>query len=163
MTCLSAPILASDESNVTVLGDRGHAYAGLNNAALALADLNRAIDLQPDYDWHRYLRALIYLREGNQKEAHSDLNVAIEAASGKYKEDPRRWRNAFNLALYYLAADQPDQALRLANEGISSGASEIRMREAIEDLIDFLILLPKHRDALTLKQVYETAVTSGSI
>jgi tetratricopeptide (TPR) repeat protein len=148
--------------HATALRDRGYAYMAVGRYDEALADLNRSLELVPNNDWSLYSRALVQLLRGREQEAHADLAKGTELAREWYEREPRNWRNTFNLVLYYVAASEFGEAERLVNEGISSGASSYRIREAMEGLEDFLALFPGHSQALALKQMLKSALQSRS-
>ncbi|MEH1915270.1 hypothetical protein [Nostoc sp.] len=56
-----------------------------------------------------YDRALAYLALNEQVKAQTDLALAIKLAKQNYEKDTKDWRNAFNLAIYYLAAQYTQQ------------------------------------------------------
>jgi Flp pilus assembly protein TadD len=118
-----------------------------------LADLDRAIELNAEDDWHLYDRALTYLVLGQRDDAATDLRTAIQLAQQRYAsaEGRQDWRNTFNLAIYHLAAEETETAESLYQDALSSGASAYRIHEAIGDLDDFLTVFPNHTQARAMR------------
>jgi tetratricopeptide (TPR) repeat protein len=133
----------------------------MGNYEAALADFDRAIVLKPENDWLIYDRGLVSLVMNIPDKAQSDFSAAICRATKKYKENPKHWRNTFNLALYYLTSGDTKGSEQLYREVLTAGAVPARnFREAIEDLNDFLHLFSSHRQAQAvrsqLKQHFDT-------
>ena len=125
----------------------------------ALADFNRAIDLDSDSNWKLYNRALAYLALNQADKARADLLLAIKLAKEDYEKDAKDWNNAFNLALYYLAAQYNQPAEQLYRYVLSQGASLERIHAAIQDLNDFLTIFPNHVQATSIRQLLQSSLT----
>ena len=125
----------------------------------ALADFNRAIDLDSDSNWKLYNRALAYQALNQPDKAWADLALAIKLAKQHYEKDAKDWSNAFNLALYYLAAQYHQPAERLYLHVLSQGATLEHTHAAIQDLNDFLTVFPDHVQATSMRQLLQSFLT----
>src|SRR5207249_7460115 len=133
-------VLAPD--NAWTFGSRGETLRRLGQYEEALADFNRALDQEPYNDWRLYNQALTYHFLERAAEGKIDLTTAIQHARQVYQEDQQNWINAFNLALYLLAAGESEEAERLNRKILSLGVPRYNILEAIHDLDDFLALFP---------------------
>ncbi|MDF2387359.1 hypothetical protein JMG10_38270 [Nostoc ellipsosporum NOK] len=115
--------------------------------------------LDSDSDWYLYNRALTYLALNQPDKARADLALAIKLAKEHFQKDPKNWRNSFNLALYYLAAQYHQPAEQLYRYILSQGASLERIRGAIQDLNDFLTVFPNHVQATTMQKLLQSYLT----
>ena len=138
---------------------RGKTYLMLKLYNEALADFNRAIDLDSDSNWYLYNRALTYQALNQPDKARADLALAIKLAKQDYEKDPQNWNNAFNLALYYLAAQYNQPAEQLYRYVLSQGVSLDRIHAAIQDLNDFLTVFPNHMQATSMRQLLQSSLT----
>ncbi|MEH2037480.1 tetratricopeptide repeat protein [Nostoc sp.] len=138
---------------------RGQTYLMLKLYNEALVDFNRAIDLDSDSNWKLYNRALAYLALNQADKARADLLLAIKLAKEDYEKDAKDWSNAFNLALYYLAAQYNQPAEQLYRYVLSQGASLERIHAAIQDLNDFLTIFPNHVQATSMRQLLQSSLT----
>ncbi|WP_223280102.1 tetratricopeptide repeat protein [Nostoc sp. PA-18-2419] len=143
----------------SAIAHRGYTYLMLKLYNEALADFNRAIDLDSDSNWYLYNRALAYQALNQPDKAWADLALAIKLAKQDYEKDAKDWSNAFNLALYYLAAQYHQPAERLYIHVLSQGASSESIREAIQDLNDFLTVFPDHVQATSMRQLLQSFLT----
>ena len=141
------------------IAHRGQTYLMLKLYNEALADFNRAIDLDSDSNWYLYNRALAYQALNQPDKAWADLALAIKLAKQHYEKDAKDWSNAFNLALYYLAAQYHQPAERLYLHVLSKGASLERTHAAIQDLNDFLTVFPDHMQATSMRQLLQSSLT----
>ena len=116
-------------------------------------DFDRAIALEPDNGWYRYERALIYLMLGVEEKAEEDLRQAVGIAQVRYDEKRADWWNTLNLALYFLAGGDRVSAARLYEDTLAGGPSEAVLREAIDDLDEFLQLFPQNEFARTMREM----------
>jgi hypothetical protein len=80
----------------------------------------------------------------------------VAGAQARYEEKPAEWRNAFNLALYHLAAGDRASAARLYEESASGGPPVPIVREAIDDLDEFLDLFPQNEDGQGMREMLQT-------
>ncbi|MEH2395443.1 MAG: tetratricopeptide repeat protein [Nostoc sp.] len=142
-----------------VIASRGQTYLMLKLYNEALADFNRAIDLDSDSNWRLYNRALAYQALNQPDKAWADLALAIKLAKQHYEKDAKDWSNTFNLALYYLAAQYHQPAERLYLHVLSQGASSESIREAIQDLNDFLTVFPDHMQATSIRRLLQSSLT----
>ena len=135
---------------------RGYTYLMLKLYNEALVDLNHAIDLDSDNNWYLYNRSLAYQALNQPDKAWADLALAIKLAKQHYEKDAKDWSNAFNLALYYLAAQYNQPAERLYRHVLSQGTSSEFIREAIQDLNDFLTVFPDHVQGTSMRQLFHS-------
>jgi tetratricopeptide (TPR) repeat protein len=135
-----------------VLARRGETYRLMARYEDALADFHRAVRQSAD-DWFLYGRSLTYQALGRVDKAGADLTAATERALELYRKRPRDWRNAFNLAIYYLAAGEPREAERLYVETLSAGAPSHAIHAAIRDLEDYLSLFPGHSETIAMRDL----------
>ncbi|MBW4673734.1 MAG: tetratricopeptide repeat protein [Desmonostoc geniculatum HA4340-LM1] len=145
-------------------GFRGFTYQRMQRYHEAPQDLDRTIVLNSNYqdDWYLYGRALTYLALNQPDKARTDLVLAMKLAKEHYQKDPQNWRNAFNLALYYLAAQYHQPAEQLYRRTLSQGASSdirIAIQIAIQDLNDFLTVFPNHLQATSMRQLLQSSLT----
>ncbi|OKH34402.1 hypothetical protein FACHB389_15740 [Nostoc calcicola FACHB-389] len=161
--------------------NRGYTHLMLKRYNESLADFTRAVNLKSDvvfphrpeasgfpnshqvfYDWYLYNRALAYLALNQPDKARADLELAMKLAKEHYEKDPKNWRNAFNLALYYLAAQYNQPAEQLYRRILSQGASlniRIAIQIAIQDLNNFLAVFPNHVQATSMRQLLQSSLT----
>jgi len=99
------------------------------------------------YDW-----ALAYQALNQLENAKSELERAILLAQEEYENDPHKFRNTFFLAKYYLASDNVKQAKHFYQDALSKRAPFSRIREAISDLQEFLIVFPGYRAAQQIRE-----------
>lgn len=87
------------------LNKRAYCYTYLQKTQEAIQDLNKAIELEPDYPAAYSNRGYAKLLSGKWEEGKSDINHSISL-------DPSdAWAHR-NLAYYYILQDQPETALR---------------------------------------------------
>lgn len=106
-----------------------------------------------------YNRALVYLALKQPDKARTCLVPAIKLATEHCKKDAKDWHNAFNLALYYLAAQYVQPSEQLYRYTLSKGASSESIREAIQDLNNFLTVFPDHLQATSMRQLLQSYLT----
>ncbi|MDZ8079399.1 MAG: hypothetical protein RMX35_09920, partial [Nostoc sp. DcaGUA01] len=148
-----------DPKNAWAIALHGYTYRLMERYSEALQDFNHAINLDCDSDWYLYNRALTYLVLNQPDKAWGDLALAIKLAKQNYEKDTKDWCNAFNLALYYLAAQYNQPAEKLYCYVLSQGASSEYIREAIQDLNDFLTVFPNHLQATSMRQLLQSSLT----
>ena len=70
--------IGDDESFVIpiALTTRGNIYRGLKRYDEAMADIERALELNPDFFWAYYSRGLLYRELGKKKKAKEDFEYA---------------------------------------------------------------------------------------
>ncbi len=145
-------------------GFRGFIYQRMQRYHQAPQDLDCAIVLNRHYqdDWYLYERALTYLALNQLDKARADLTLAMKLAKEHYEKDAKNWRNSFNLALYYLAAQYNQPAEQLYRRTLSQGASldiRIAIQIAIQDLNGFLTVFPNHVQATSMRQLLQSSLT----
>jgi tetratricopeptide (TPR) repeat protein len=142
-----------DPDDAWAIGRRGGVYREMERYEEALADSNRAVGRDPDDAWYRYDRALSRKIVGRPDQAQDDLEIAIQRAHELYEKGTQPHRDAFDLALYHLAAGKTEDAGRLYQEALANGISPHHIRGAIRDLEDYLSLFPDHLQAHTLRDM----------
>ncbi|MEH1970082.1 tetratricopeptide repeat protein [Nostoc sp.] len=145
-------------------GFRGFIYQRMQRYHEAPQDLDHTIVLNRNYqdDWYLYGRALTYLVLNQPDKAKADLALAMKLAKEHYEKDTKNWRNSFNLALYYLAAQYNQPAEQLYRHTLSQGASldiRIAIQIAIQDLNGFLTMFPNHVQAASMRQLLQSSLT----
>lgn len=111
----------------------------------ALPDLNRANELDPKDDCRFYNHALIYQVLRQFDPGKVTLNRALQLAHQAYKNEPKNYQNTFNLAIYYLAAADSENAKRFYRDALNRGATASSIQTAIDHLEEFLNILPQHQ------------------
>ena len=131
---------------------RGKTNLLMNNYTKSLADFNLVLELQPDNDWCLYLRGLNYKLLGQFNKAQTDFYNAIKVSKKSHEKGSDDWHNTFNLALYSLAAGKTAQSHKLYQYLANYASSDI-IKTAIRDLDDFLIIFPRHMQAIIMRQL----------
>ncbi|GBE94769.1 tetratricopeptide repeat protein [Nostoc cycadae] len=140
------------------IASRGELYFLMERYHEALQDFNLAINLDADNDYYLYTRGLTYKALQQKDKAQADLELAIKIAKQSYEKDAKNWRNTFNLALYYLAAEDPKSAEDLYHYALSQSASLHIKLEAIQDLKDFLTIFPNHVQAQSMRELLQSSL-----
>ncbi len=120
----------------------------LGNATEALADFNRALELKAS-NWTLYERGNAYRKLDQPSLAQADFQKAIQLVEHDLQTNPDDIRDRFNLALYYLANSQFELSKQTYQQGLTRGATPSQIREAVQDLKEFLKLFPAHPQAMT--------------
>jgi tetratricopeptide (TPR) repeat protein len=147
-------IIVLDEENTGAISRRGYIYLLLQNFAEAQVDINKALSIEEN-DWRFYCRGLSYLVQNQLTEAQSDLTRAIDLAKLNYVKEPHDWRNTLNLMLYHLVASDNSMAERFLQEAFDGNAPIPRLKAAIQDLEELLMVLPDHPQARIFLQRIE--------
>jgi tetratricopeptide (TPR) repeat protein len=92
--------------------DQGTEHMEKGRYGQAIADLTRAIEMNPDYDKAYRQRGNVYFRQGEHDKAIADYNRAMRIA-------PKAARNYSNRALVYLELGKLDEALADFTEAIA--------------------------------------------
>ena len=129
------------------LASRGETYRRIERYDDALRDLNRAIELNSEADWAFYSVALVYRALDQKADMSTNINKAIHLAEQSYEANPQDWSSAVSLALYSLVAGETGSAKQLYEKVLSVQAPPHIINEAINDLDDFLALVPDHAQA----------------
>jgi tetratricopeptide (TPR) repeat protein len=144
--------------------DRGEAYRAMGRYEEALADFNRGVKLDPEDDWCLYDRAVVRKILDQRNEASTDLKNAIQLAQQSYEKNldvpNEKCRIAFNQALYHLAAEEIETAESLYQSTLSHGPSPNCIREAIDDLKDFLAVFPNYTQASAIRELLQKYLTN---
>lgn len=137
-----------------------HRHIGM---AKGLADLVYANNAFSDGDWYLYDRALAYQALNQPDKAQADFDLAIQLAQQGYEKDPQDWCNTINLALYYLAAGNLEQAKHFYRDALSRGVSLEYIKMAVRDLDNFLTIFPEHQQAKSVRQALQKKLQERSI
>ncbi|OUC13996.1 MAG: hypothetical protein B0A82_14535 [Alkalinema sp. CACIAM 70d] len=129
---------------------RGAIYQALGQFENVLKDLNRLIELDPENNWYLCLRTLTYLKLNQPDLAYADFQTAIANTQTNYVNDPTDLRNIFNLALYHLAAGNPEASDAFYLNNLNAPTEWLEM--ASQDLTEFLNLFPDHPHAQQILQ-----------
>ena len=133
------------------IAQRGTVHTLLRNYDQALQDFERSLELESESDWTLYMRSLTYRTLSQTKNAEADIATAIEISCKNYQDNPKKYRDIFNIAIYYLTTGDVDQAKRLCQEALGKNFSTSRIREAIRDIEDLLTILPNYPNAEDLR------------
>jgi tetratricopeptide (TPR) repeat protein len=131
---------------------RGKTNLLMNCYTKSIVDFNLVLELQPDNDWCLYLRGLNYKLLGQFDKAQTDFYNAIKISKKSHEKGSDDWSNNFNLALYSLAAGKIAQSRKLYQYLANYASSDI-IQTAIRDLDDFLIIFPRHMQAIIMRQL----------
>jgi tetratricopeptide (TPR) repeat protein len=135
---------------------RSEIYRSMSRYEEAMENFDQALKIDCEWDWAYYLRASAHLQLNKLESAETDFQKAISIANVAYGQRATNYRNTFNLALYYLAADHPEESDRLYTSNLTAPIEWLQM--AIDDLNDFLQLFPDHPQAQQVKQLLQGAI-----
>ncbi|MEM7067064.1 MAG: tetratricopeptide repeat protein [Cyanobacteria bacterium P01_B01_bin.77] len=152
--------LAPDYDWVT--GSRGETYLLLKQYDQALTDFNKAIEIN-ESDWWYYKKSLSHLALKQSEDCKVALKEAMRLTTQQYQEDSNNHRNTFNLALYCLVARKHQEAEQLYQDALSKEAPISRIKEAIRDLQELLIIFPTYPHAAEMKSFLESALSLHQI
>lgn len=125
-----------------------------------LANMLKAYE-EKRYEDAVYNHALVYLALKQLDKARTCLAPAIQFATEHCKKDAKDWHNTFNLALYCLAAQYTQKADYFYHYALLKGASSESISEAIQDLNDFLTVLPNHLQATFILKLLQSSLTKS--
>ncbi|HLP88833.1 MAG TPA: tetratricopeptide repeat protein [Nostocaceae cyanobacterium] len=139
-----------------IFANRGDIYLILKQYDQALTDFNQTIELNSNNNWYLYSRALVYKALNQVNKAQADLTQAVKRAKPSFEKEPKNWNNTFNLAIYYLAAQHYQSAEKLYKYALANGATPDKIKEAIQDLKDFLTIFPDNLQAQTMQKLLQS-------
>ncbi len=113
----SKKVLAQEDENALAHNIVGSAYLLKGNYAEGLAELNRALELDPSLADVHIKKGLVAMKQGKGQEAELEL-----AAAMRLKPEAQDTRRI--LALYYLNHNEPAKAIELLKKGIQGGPSD---------------------------------------
>jgi tetratricopeptide (TPR) repeat protein len=128
--------------------NRGVTYCQMERYEEALADLTHALELKASH-WTLYERGNAYRKLDQPSLAQADFQKAIQLVEHNLQTNPDDIQDRFNLALYYLANSQFELSKQTYQKGLTRGATPSQIREAVQDLKEFLKLFPAHPQAMT--------------
>ena len=126
----------------------GGTYLLMERYEEALADLSRALELKASH-WTLYERGNAYRKLDQPSLAQADFQKAIQLVQHDLQTNPDDIQDRFNLALYYLANSQFELSKQTYQQGLTRRATPSQIREAVQDLKEFLKLFPAHPQAMT--------------
>jgi len=141
----------SNKNLIVAHNDRGNAYGRRGNYALALADFNKVIELNPEDSDAYYNRGLTYKNRKNYDRAIDDYSVAIKLDS-RYVDAYNNRGNVYGRKGEYKAAItdfnqtitlSPDNASAYFNRGLAYYSQGLYTL-AIEDFQKAIELNPKY-------------------
>ena len=124
----------------------------LGNFNEALTDLDYALQQTSISGRLYYDRAVAHQALSQSDKAKADFELAIQLAQENCDRDSQDFRNTFFLARYHLADGNSEQAKHFYRDALSKGAPFPRIREAISDLKEFLIVFPNHCSAKQIRE-----------
>ncbi|HLO85327.1 MAG TPA: tetratricopeptide repeat protein [Nostocaceae cyanobacterium] len=143
------------------LAHRGYIYLMIKQYNQTLTDFNQAIELDSNNDWYLYLRAILYKALNQPNKAQADLKQAAKLAKNAFEKEPKNWKNTFNLAIYYLAAQYYQPAEKLYKYALANRANLIKIKEAIRHLKDFLKIFPDNLPAQAMLKLLQSSLSSN--
>ncbi|MEA5464957.1 tetratricopeptide repeat protein [Leptothoe sp. PORK10 BA2] len=141
------------------ISNRGYIYTYMERHQEAIQDFNCAIKLKPKNDWYLYLRAVNCFICDQADSAKADLGKAIQIAQEEQTEKPNNHQNTFNLAIYHLVAGNLPTAQEFYQSGLQQGATQTKIRYAIQDLKFLLRVFPKNTAAQQIKVMLEERIS----
>jgi len=145
--------IALDEKYAWAIRSREQVHLSLKRYEDALSDFSHAIELDPKNDWVFYLRGLLYLVRDEAEKSTDDFAQAIQLAEREAQQHPNDWQNRLNLALYLLATGQSEAAQAHYAAAIDASISVYLLQPAIDDLDDFLQVIPDQPQALQMRAI----------
>lgn len=139
---------------------RGNTYLLLNNYAKAIEDFLSVLASDPDNEWNYYLLGIAQKKDGKLTESIINLEKAINLGKNKYEKSGCSFREAFNLAIYYLAAGQTQAAYALYGKTIAAGATDEWLNMAIQDLEELLSIFCNEKEFETALAMIKAALSS---
>jgi tetratricopeptide (TPR) repeat protein len=141
-----------------LFSERGRIYRILGRSDEALKDLNHAIELDNDnHSWKLYQQALIYPTQGKPEKAQAGFNKAIQEAQQDYQKNSKDRNILLNLGIYHLAIGRPEMAEKFYREALAVNQSKAWIQEGINDLDDFLLVYPDHKQAQAMRSLLQAA------
>jgi tetratricopeptide (TPR) repeat protein len=100
----------------------------------ALADLDRAIQLNPEDDWFRYQRALALHCRGDTVRAVDEIESAVAMVTETLKSANFNHHDAYNIGVYFAALRDYEGARNTFRNAILAFPNALDTWEAICDL-----------------------------
>ena len=141
---------------------RGLTYLLSQRYTLALQDLTETLKIDQNSPGY-CCRALAHICLKNNEAAKADLSQAVSIAKNDYQENPKRYRNTFNLGLYHLIARKVDIAKQYYQEAITTGAPIATIHDVADDLRMLLIIIPNHPYVREVEGMLELAIKMNEI
>jgi len=151
------------EEDVWALEFRGATNFHLNYFKEALTDLNRAIALNEQNDWSYYLRAMIFMRQGQEDKWRSDLRIASEIAQEALLQESRPSNQEllrFNLALYHLILEDDGAAEEKYTQQVAQCTTLLKLQAALKDVTYFLRMEPAHERAKRIQSLLQDRINT---
>ncbi|MCG3120403.1 MAG: hypothetical protein ALAOOOJD_03089 [bacterium] len=143
----------------------GEIYRLMGNCEKAIANFSSALAIDPENDWSWYLLGITQKKCGMLIDFTKNLEKAIKLGKIDYEKTGGSFREAFNLAIYYLVAEQNQTAYLLYEKTIAAGATKESLKDAKDDLDELTSLFPEEKEfekALALVKKALSSIQSNS-
>lgn len=130
--------LKIDEDNPAVLLTRATIYHDMKEKDKARADVEKLLQLYPDLDLARRLKAILLADEGNFKQAISEMEKLLN-------EEPSDAENRIELAMLYSGNEQHDKAIEIYSAILKDSSENFA---ALRGRADAYLGLGKHAEAI---------------
>lgn len=150
--------IALDPEYDWAIAGRGFVYLLLGDYEQSLQNFDQSLQMDAHSDWHLYLRALTYTALTQTEPAKADIEAAIKLAQQSYETNPQDCQNIFNLAIYHLIANNPEQATILCQDALAKEPPLRLIKAAIRDIKDLLTVLPSYPHAEELRSYLSSAL-----
>ncbi|QDV20968.1 Tetratricopeptide repeat protein [Gimesia panareensis] len=119
-------VLKSKPELIAALMSRGQAHEALKNDKAALADYQRALEIDPDY-WLAH-NNLTYIYAASEQEEFRDKAAALQHAQRAFDLQPTKfWGNYSAMAVAYAANGQFEKAIEMQNQVLRLGPESQRL------------------------------------
>ncbi|QDU53068.1 tetratricopeptide repeat protein [Gimesia panareensis] len=119
-------VLTSKPELVAALMSRGQAHEALKDDKAALADYQRALEIDPDY-WLAH-NNLTYIYAASEQEEFRDKAKALQHAQRAFDLQPTKfWGNYGAMAVAYAANGQFEKAIEMQNQVLRLGPESQRL------------------------------------
>jgi len=109
---------------------RGYAHWVVGDAGRAIADLSKAIQLEPEFAWPVNARGWVLLESGQDTRARDDFQTALKLIDEEIAQNPGHIANYATRAWVFLGMGQPEKAIRDADRVLKSNAVKSTVRDA---------------------------------
>ncbi|KII69138.1 DnaJ subfamily C member 3 [Thelohanellus kitauei] len=96
---------------------RGYLYEVLGKLSLSIADLTKCLQLNPNFDKARFMRAQLYLKHGQFDDAAGDFDIIIKSGKSDFAEKSREHVSTISITKkalqdfdYYMRKNKLTQA-----------------------------------------------------
>ncbi|MCB8975831.1 MAG: tetratricopeptide repeat protein [Ardenticatenaceae bacterium] len=138
--------ISKNDTYLLAFAIRASVYILTDRYKEAEKDLDKILDSEPENAWAIYCRTLV--RKGlNSEDPHLEIEKAIAIARNTYEENPKKWLNTFNLALFALASGDYSESSRIYDLTLSRNPPLCWVNRAVLELEQFLHVFPGHKQA----------------